>query len=310
MRVGTVFPQTEAGTDPAFVRDFAQASDALGYTHLLAFDHVLGASHENREQSVPNAYTEETPFHEPLTLFAYLAGLTERIEFVTGILMLPQRQTALVAKQAAGVAILSGNRLRLGVGVGWNPVEYESLGQDLQTRGKRQAEQVDLLRALWVEPIVDFTGQWHRVDRASIMPRPSESIPIWFGGTSDIAHKRAARLGDGFLMVRHFAHTDPNTGALTDPCDQMIEKADQIRALVVAAGRDPEAFGMEGRGRVNYVDGLNAARVDIAKFGKAGFSHVAINTMNAGLSPADHLDALEVIAREVDLGANQQVGAR
>jgi probable F420-dependent oxidoreductase len=304
VRVGVAFPQTEIGADPSLVRDFAQAADALGYSHLLAFDHVLGASHENREQPVRNSYSERTPFHEPLTLFAYLAGLTERIGFATGVLVLPQRQTALVAKQAAEIAILSGNRLRLGVGVGWNPVEYESLGQDFRTRGRRQAEQVALLRALWVDPVVDFRGDYHRVDRAAILPRPSESIPIWFGGTSDLALNRAARLGDGFSMIRHFTHTDPGTKLGTDPCAQMIDTACRIRALVAAARRDPMAFGMEGR--INYADGMTAARADLDQFREAGFSHVAINTMNAGLSPADHIHTLEVISQEVDLGANQE----
>src|SRR5207342_3061716 len=167
---------------------------------LLAYDHVLGAVHAGRTRPLTGPYTERDPFHDPFVMFAFLAGQTERIGFATGILILPQRQTALVARQAADVDLLSGGRLRLGVGVGWSPVEYEALGQDFRTRGARQEEQIELLRRLFTEPVVDFSGRFDRVDRAALLPKPARPIPIWLGGSSEAAYDRAARLADGFIF--------------------------------------------------------------------------------------------------------------
>ena len=195
MRTGVVFPQTEIGSDPVLVRDFAQAAEGLGYAHLLVFDHVLGAGLEHRP-GWSGAYAADDPFHEPFVLFGYLAGLTQRIELVTGVLVLPQRQTALVAKQAAEVDVLSQGRLRLGVGVGWNDVEYEALGEDFHDRGRRIEEQVSLLRALWTEPVVDFAGRWHRVPEAGINPLPVQRpIPVWFGGQAEPVLRRVGAVG-------------------------------------------------------------------------------------------------------------------
>src|SRR5438105_2091500 len=194
MRIGVVFPQTEIGSDPSVIRDYAQAAESIGYKHLLVYDHVLGASTEHRPDW-RGPYTSETPFHEPFVLFGYLAAITQQLELVMGVLVLPQRQTALVAKQAAEVDVLSGGRLRLGVGIGWNQVEYEALGEDFHNRGKRIEEQITLLRELWTEPVVDFTGRWHRVAEAGVNPLPMQRpIPIWMGGYADVVLERAGRM--------------------------------------------------------------------------------------------------------------------
>ena len=196
MRLGVVFPQTEIGADPAAIRDYAQAVQAMGYRHILIYDHVLGASTASRPEW-RGAYTSETLFHEPFVLYGYLAALTN-LELVTGVIILPQRQTALVAKQAAEVDVLSGGRLRLGVGVGWNEVEYQGLNESFHNRGARCDEQIAVLRALWTQPVVTFHGRWHHIEEAGIKPLPvQQPIPIWIGGHSEAALKRAGRLGDG-----------------------------------------------------------------------------------------------------------------
>ena len=181
-------------------REFGSAVEGLGFDHILAYEHVLGAVHADRSPQLTGPYTEHDPFHDPFVMFAYLAGITERIHFTTGVLVLPQRQTALVARQATDVDLLSGGRLRLGVGVGWNYVEYEALGQDFHTRGARQEEQVELLRLLFTESVVDFSGRFDRIDRASLQPKPTRCIPIWLGGSGEKALDRAARLADGFIF--------------------------------------------------------------------------------------------------------------
>ena len=197
MHIGVVFPQVEIGLDPGAIRDYAQAVEALGYTHILTFDHVLGAN-PDRPGGWKGPYTYRHTFHEPFVLFGFLAAATRRVELVTGILILPQRQTALVAKQAAAVDVLSGGRLRLGVGVGWNAVEFEALGERFTNRGVRIEEQIEVLRALWAQDLVTIAGQWHRVTDAGLNPLPSRrAIPIWMGGESEPVVRRAARLADG-----------------------------------------------------------------------------------------------------------------
>src|ERR1700736_4552643 len=190
MQIGVVYPQTELRGDPTAVRQVGKAAEELGFDHLLAYDHVLGAVHENRTLQLTGPYTERDPFHDPFVMFAYLAAITERLRFATGVLVLPQRQTALVARQAADVDLLSGRRLRLGIGIGWNYVEYEALGQDFHTRGARQEEQIVLLRRLFTEPIVHFSGRFDRIDRASLVPKPIRPIPIWLGGSGEKAFDR------------------------------------------------------------------------------------------------------------------------
>jgi probable F420-dependent oxidoreductase len=231
LQIGIVYPHHDVGTDPEAIATFVQSAEQIGFSHLRVYDHVLGAEHTRRFPPLSGVYDQHVPFSEPLVLFGFLAACTRSIELVAGILVLPQRQTALVAKQAADVAILSKGRLRLGVGVGWNHVEFASLNENFQDRGARLDEQVALLRELWTEPLVDFTGRWHRVDRASILPRPTRRIPIWFGGASESAQHRAARLGDGFIFAGDLAAT--------------LDMVPSVREKVLRVGRDPETFGID-----------------------------------------------------------------
>ena len=284
MQIGVVFPQSEIGSDPSVIRDFAQAAESLGYSHLLVYDHVLGA-HPDREPRLTGPYTHETSFHEPFVLLGYLAGQTRTLGLVTGIIILPQRQTALVAKQAAEVDILSGGRLRLGIGTGWNYVEYEALNEDFHNRGKRQEEQVDLLRKLWTEPLLDYAGKWHRIDRASIKPLPGRRIPIWFGGSDERVMKRAARLGDG--MIPQFVPNDAGKAALA-----------RLDAYLAENGRDRSSFGIEAQ--VSLSAGPAKWGAHAQSWRDLGADYVCVRTMNAGLAtPRDHIEALRRYRAEV-----------
>jgi probable F420-dependent oxidoreductase len=279
MRVGVVFPQTEIGTDPHCIRDYAQTVEELGYSHILAYDHVIGANLASRPNWKP-PYTHLDVFHEPFVLFGYLAGLTKKIEFVTGIIILPQRQTVLVAKQVAALDVLSGGRLRFGVGIGWNPVEYEALGENFHNRGRRSEEQIELLRRLWSEDTVTFAGRWHKITDAGINPLPVQRpIPIWFGGSDDRALRRLAKLGDGWFPLL----------APDEKCRTAIEK---IRGYAKEAGRNPQAIGIEGR--IAYGQGSPEGWLkDLAAWKSLGATHVSFNTMKAGLkSPSAHIEAL------------------
>jgi probable F420-dependent oxidoreductase len=282
MHVGVVYPQTELGGDPGAVRQIGRAAEDLGFDHILAYDHVLGAVHADRARRLTGPYTEHDPFHDPFVMFAYLAGITERIQFATGVLVLPQRQTALVARQAADVDLLSGGRLRLGVGVGWNHVEYEALGQDFGTRGARQEEQIELLRRLFTEPVVDFSGRFDRVDRAALVPKPARSIPIWLGGSSEAAFDRAARLADGFIFFG---------GGV----DHAVGAWDALRDRLRRHDRSPESFGAD------YValpkGGTDHLMAEIDAWGEAGGTHVSVVTMGLGLSSAEaHAEYLATVA--------------
>lgn len=286
MNIGAVFPQTEIGDDPSAIRDFAQAAESLGYSHILIYDHVLGATHD-REPRLTGPYTESTPFHEIFVLLGFLAAVTTRIELATGVVILPQRQTALVAKQAAEVDVLSGGRLRLGIGTGWNYVEYDALNEDFHNRGARQSEQVELLRKLWTEPVVTFKGKWHTIDRAGILPRPPRSIPIWFGGLNESALKRAARIGDGIMPL---IGPDENGRAVLD----------RVRGYLKEYNRDPATFGMEGFTNIGAPEEIWRSRVEAWR--DMGATHMSVRTMNANLaSPQNHIDALRRY-REVVVG--------
>lgn len=278
MELGAVFPQSEIGNDPAAIRDFAQAAEAMGFTHLLIYDHVLGADRD-RPGGFRGPYDKDTAFHEVFVTLGYLAGLTKTIELVTSVLILPQRQTALVAKQAAEVDILSGGRMRLGIGSGWNAVEFEALGMNFHDRGRRQAEQVELLRKLWSEDSLDYTGTWHRVDRASILPRPQRQIPIWFGGSAPALIKRMAKLGDGWFP-------------LMGPNDDARRVVAETRAALAAEGRDPANFGIQAQAQARGGNPeLWAKHAQAWK--DVGATHLAIATMNAGLATPDaHVDAI------------------
>jgi probable F420-dependent oxidoreductase len=254
--------------------------------------------HAGRQPPLTGPYTEADDFHEPLTLFSHLAAVTTRLEFVTGVLVLPQRQAALVAKQTAQVALLSGDRLRLGVGVGWNHAEYACLGADYSTRGRRQEEQVQLMRQLWTGEVIDFHGTWHRIDRGAIAPAPNRQIPVWFGGFSDAAHERAARIGDGFLFAR--VGESVSGGRPTHAVDTVLRQAAHLRARVHELGRDPDHFGLEGR--INHRDAPQVRESEYRAFQDAGFQYVAVNAMAAGLStPHEHVAVLRAMADEFGL---------
>ena len=279
MRIGVVFPQNEFEPDPAAVRDFAQSAESLGFSHILAYDHVLGAN-PDRPGGWQGPYTHRDPFLEPFVLFSYMAALTQHIGFVNGILILPQRQTALVAKQSATVDVLSGGRLRLGVGVGWNPVEYVALNEDFHTRGARLEEQVAVLRRLWTAPLVTFEGRWHTIPDAGINPLPVQRpIPVWLGGHADAVIERTARLGDGwFPMHRRAADAQP--------------LLDKLWAGLDRAGRARADVGVEAR--LSWGDGQPATwRTYLLDWERAGATHVSLNTLRAGFtSPAEHIAAL------------------
>ena len=279
MRYGVVFPQTEIGKDPSAIRDFAQAAEELGYHHLLAYDHVVGANPASRPGWRP-PYTYKDTFHEPFVLFGYLAGLTKHIELVTGVIILPQRQTVLVAKQAAALDVLSGGRLRLGIGIGWNPVEYEALGENFKNRGRRSEEQVEVMRKLWTQELVTFEGEWYKITDAGLNPLPIQRpIPIWFGGGHDQTLRRVARLGDGWFPL-----LGPD-----DKCRAMIEK---IRAYTREAGRDPRSVGIEGRIMVGQGSPEQWTK-EIQAWKELGATHVTANTMKAGFSsPSGHVEAI------------------
>ncbi len=289
MQIGVVYPQTELPTDPGTVRTYVLAVQELGYRHILSYDHVLGA-----DPAIHSAwrgpYDIDTTFHEPLVLYGYLAGITT-LELVTGILIAPQRQTALLAKQAAEVDILTEGRFRLGLGVGWNAVEYEALGQDFTTRGRREEEQIELLRRLWTERTVTFEGHFDRVIGAGLAPLPGRRpIPIWLGGQSEAAYRRIGRVADGwFPMVL--------------PGPRLDDARATISGAALEAGRDPTALGMEGRisqGAGDTDDLVKHAR----RWRDAGATHVAVNTMGSGLSGVDaHLDALRRAAEALAIGA-------
>jgi probable F420-dependent oxidoreductase len=287
MQIGVVYPQTELRGDPIAVRRIGSAVEELGFDHLLAYDHVLGAVQGDRIRPLTGPYTDHDPFHDPFVLFAYLAGITERIGFATGILILPQRQTALVARQAADVDLLSGGRLRLGVGVGWNHVEYEALGQDFGTRGARQEEQIELLRRLFTEGVVDFSGRFDRIDRAALVPRPAQPVPIWLGGSSEAAFDRAARLADGFIFVRQ-------------SIEVVIDLWNELRDRVSTLGRAVEHFGGDhvARPRADLED--LAAEIDAWR--EAGGTHISLVTMGLGFDSIDgHFDYLASLAEALKL---------
>jgi probable F420-dependent oxidoreductase len=278
MRIGVVFPQTEIGADAGAVRAYAEHVEGLGFTHLLAYDHVVGAD-PNVHAGWDGPYDLHNTFHEPLVTFGYLAAVTTSLELVTGILILPQRQTVLVAKQAAEVDLLSGGRLRLGIGLGWNAVEYEALGEDFSNRGKRSEEQVDLMRTLWTEQTVTYHGTYHQVTGAGLAPLPIQRpIPVWFGASSPRACRRAGRLGDGWF---------PMVG----PGPKLEQALQEVAQAAREVGRDPAEIAMEGR--VSWNGNADDLAAGLRVWADAGASHVSINTMGAGLASVDdHLRAL------------------
>ena len=282
MRIGVVFPQTEIGAVAGAVRAYAEHVEGLGFAHLLAYDHVVGA--DPRIHAGWNGpYDVYNTFHEPLVTFGYLAAVTTSLELVTGVVILPQRQAVLVAKQAAEVDLLSGGRLRLGVGLGWNAVEYEALGEDFSTRGKRCGEQVELMRRLWTEQTVTYHGTYHRVTGAGLAPLPiQQPIPVWFGASSPRACRRAGRLGDGWF---------PMAG----PGPKLEQARREVTQAATEDGRDPAEIAMEGR--VSWNGNVDDLADGLRMWADAGATHMSINTMGAGLASVDdHLAALSTAA--------------
>ena len=286
MQIGAIFPQVEIDSDPRIVRRYAETVEALGFDHLLAYDHVIGADLKARPPGwAPPGhtrrirYTLESRFLEPLTLFSYLAGITTRLQFASAVLILGQRQTVLVAKQAAVVDVLSGGRLRLGVGTGWNPVEYEALGMNFHDRGARSEEQIALLRELWTKESLTFQGRWHTVTAAGINPMPVQRpIPIWFGGWVPAVLRRIGRIGDGWFA---------GAGVAVDTKGSIRI----IREAAAAAGRDPASIAIEGA--VAASESLDEQVRAAHGWNELGATHLCLNTMEAGFGPVDeHLEAL------------------
>ena len=283
MKIGLVYPQTEFGNDPALIRDYAQTAEGLGFSHILTYEHVLGVS-PNYPGADKLTYTSRHPFQEPLVLYSYMAGLTSRIEFTTGILILPQRQTALVAKQAATLDVLSNGRLRLGVALGWNEAEYISLNEDFHTRGRRIEEQVQVLRLLWTQPLVVFEGRWHHIPDAGLNPLPVQRpIPIWFGANNEPALRRAARLGDGWI-------TNIRKPSEIGPLLQIIQEE------LARSGRAPGDFGLEAR--ISHGGAAPEEWVKLVEGWRAqGATYLSFNTMAAGFErPEQHLQAIRQFA--------------
>jgi probable F420-dependent oxidoreductase len=282
MRLGVVFPQTEIGADPAGVRAFAQAAHELGYQHLMVYDHVLGADPDGHP-GFAGPYTSASMFHEPFVLFGYLAAVAPQLELVTGVIILPQRQTALAAKQAAEVDILTDGKFRFGIGIGWNAVEYEGLGMDFRNRGRRFEEQIDLMRRLWTEPVLSYEGRYHRISAAGLNPLPIQRpIPLWIGASAEPAIKRAAETADGYFPQR------PLEGG-------WAATMDRIHGWMRAAGRDPSSLGIDQR--INTSQGSPDDWRTIAEEWRAfGATHLTVGTMGAGLrGPDAHIERLRQV---------------
>ena len=288
MRIGVIYPHFEFGSDPAAIKDYAQTVEGLGYAHIGADDHIIGPN-PDRPGGWRGWVTYRTEFFEPFVLFSFMAGVTRKVEFETCVLLLPQRQTVLVAKQAAGLDLLSGGRLRLGIGNGWNEIEYIALGEDIHTRGRRIEEQITVLRKLWTQPLVDWKGQWHTIPDAGISPLPVQRpIPIWFGGQSDIVIRRAARLGDGWMPLYN---TPAEARAGLDLLDQELEKA----------GRSRQGFGLEAR--IAYAHGDSDQWVQLLEGWRAvGATHISLVATGCGLkTPTEHIKAVKKFAAAINI---------
>ena len=288
IKLGAIFPQTEIGIDPQDIREYTLAVERLDFDYILAFDHVLGADVSNRPSWV-GPYTQQHSFHEPFVLFAYMAAITSSIELATGIIILPQRQTALVAKQAATLDVLSNGRLRLGIGIGWNSVEYEALGEDFSNRGIRSEEQVDVMRALWTNQTINYDGHWHKITSAGINPLPIQKpIPIWFGGKSEKVLERIGRIGDGWIA-----------SGLNGPNKESSSIFSRIHEYTKKAGRKPEDVGLETW--VSAKQGPLELLADQAlEWQDAGATRIGLTTMGAGYSNIkEHIQALEYFKKTV-----------
>jgi len=272
MQIGAVLPHHEIGTDPGAIRTYAQGLESLGITHLLVYDHVIGADRD-RPGGFTGPYDKDVAFHEPFALLGFIAAVTTTLELTTAVLILPQRQTVLVAKQAAEVAILSGGRLRLGVGIGWNRVEYDALGVPFSGRGRREEEQIEVLRRLWTQDVVSFEGRFHTIERAGINPRPETPIPVWFGGRVPALLKRCARIGDGWVPI-------------DKPDDATRERLATIRRQREDAGFSMDGFAIQAQAQ--YAGGDPGRwRKHADRWRELGATHLAVATHRAGPTDAD-----------------------
>jgi len=296
MLLGCSLPVGDIGTGPAVIRDYAQAAEGLGFSYLLAPDHVLGAN-PDADHGGRRVGTTATAYHDPFVLFGFLAGCTQKIGFASGVLILAQRQAALVAKQAASLDVLCGGngRFRLGIGVGWNEVEFIGLNEDFHSRGKRSAEQVRVMQALWAEPHVKFQGEFHTIDDAGINPRPASGrVPIWYGGHAEATFRRAARYGDGFMPLAY------------PMGDTALAAFDKLRGLLRENGRDPNNFGLEVWVSPGTGD-PDDWRQEISFWKDAGVTHATVHTTYAspnhkriaGKTAAEHLDAITAYRKAV-----------
>ncbi len=287
VRIGAVFPQTEIGNDPNDIRSWTLGVRETGFRHILAYDHVLSGSQAAHHPKLAGRYDETKPFHEVFVLFGYIAALAPELEAVTGVLVLPQRQTALVAKQAAEIDILNGGKTRLGVGIGWNDIEYQGLNEDFRNRAKRMEEQIDVLRTLWTDPIVTVEGTWHTIDNAGLAPLPVQRpIPIWIGANADVALRRAARIADGFYS---------NARDLDTAAHQMGVIQEELNLR----DRDPQTFGIEARISIAGTTPDDWKR-EWEWWRQNGMTHLTVNTMGAGFTHVDqHLDALNRVRATV-----------
>ena len=280
MRIGAVFPQTEAGTDIGAITDYIQNVESLGFDHILAFDHVLGANASSRP-GWSGAYQHTDSFYEPITFYSYVAAITSRLELATGVIILPQRQTPLFAKQTATLDLISGGRLRLGIGTGWNQVEYEALGENFHNRGKRSEEQINLLRKLWSEELITFEGKFHTVTDAGLNPLPpGRSIPIWFGGMADPVLERVAKIGDGWLP-------------LGSPNEKRKNTFDKLKKYLEQNSRSVSDIGIEAMVSLKNSNSDTDIKKDLSAWAEMGTTHISINTMNCGLKfPGEHITAI------------------
>ncbi len=283
MKIGVTYPQLDLGSDVAGARAFAEAAQSLGFDYLLAYDHVLGADTTNRP-NFTGPYTKDSSFHEPFVLFGYLAAVAPKLELVTSVIILPQRQTALVAKQAAMVDLLTGGKLRFGAGIGWNEVEFEALGEEFRNRGRRFEEQIDVLTRLWTDPVITYAGEFHRITEAGLNPMPVQRpIPIWIGGSSDAAIARAGRLGAGWMPI--------------GSCNAEFQRRRGVfESAARAAGRDPAALGLDARIDMSRVPEAEWPE-EIARWRAAGATHLCVNSMYQGYDAKGHIAAIERFRR-------------
>ena len=291
MRIGVTLPQADMTSDPIAIRDYVQAVEQLGFDHISSVDHVLGANAGSRPGWNP-PYDHNDLFHEPFVLFGYLAAVTEKLELVSAIIILPQRQTALVAKQAAEVDVLSRGRMRLGIGIGgWNYVEYEALGENFHDRGKRSEEQIEVLRALWTGELVTYDGRWHKITDAGINPLPIQRpIPVWIGGEVEAVLKRVARIGDGWFP--RFSPDEAGRAAIG-----------RLHSYAREAGRDPSEIGIDG-GILIADRSPEEWASDVAAWGDIGATHLSVKTVKAGLSfPDGHINAIRRFKEEAATAA-------